>query len=137
MSETWRGPSRTPQSGDRDNYHRGGQVLLQWRARGHLRQYYPECAQSHLIREAKAGSGLVSTWIGEHSGLRKQRRDRKRSEGGAVREGFPREHRKGQQDSAQVNKKGKAKGDRCGSDTQPHRGVQIRTVRRHCTSIRW
>jgi len=40
---------------------------------------------------SKAGSGLVSTWIGEHRGLRKQRRDRKCSERGAVREGFPRE----------------------------------------------
>ena len=80
---------------------------------------------------SKAGSGLVSTSTGEHSGLRKQRRDRKHSEGGAVREGFPREHLEGQQDSAQVKKKGKAKDDRCESDTQPHRSVQIKTATVH------
>ena len=69
---------------------------------------------------SKAGSGLVSTWIGEHRGLRKQRRDRKCSEQGAVREGFPREDACAETWRSQVKRKRKAKGNRCGSDTQPH-----------------
>ena len=32
---------------------------------GCLRPYHPEGARSHLISEAKAGLGLISTWMGE------------------------------------------------------------------------
>jgi ATP:corrinoid adenosyltransferase len=29
--------------------------------------YHPKCAQPHLVSEAKSGSGLISTWMGNKS----------------------------------------------------------------------